>query len=94
MDWKQEAQKQAAIAGEYRIRLTARLDYVKESARRTMKQLQEEADLDTQMKLHLKITLLREQEAWLEQILYDENLHKGAGSIVNDITQPTLMSAT
>lgn len=69
MDWEREAKKQAAIAGEYRIYVTAQLESVRESMRITMKQLQEEASTDTQMKLHVKLMVLQKQAAGLEGII-------------------------
>lgn len=69
MDWECEAKKQAAIAGEYRIYVTAQLESVRESMRITMKQLQEEENADTQMKLHVKLMVLQKQAAGLEGII-------------------------
>ena len=69
MDWEREAKKQTAIAGEYRIYVTAQLESVRESMRITMKQLQEEESTDTQMRLHVKLMVLQKQAAGLEGII-------------------------
>ena len=69
MDWEWEAKKQAAIAGEYRIYVTAQLESVRDSMKNTMKQLQEETNTDTQMKLHIKLMVLQKQAAGLESII-------------------------
>ena len=69
MDWEREAKKQAAIAGEYRIYVTAQLESVRDSMKNTMKQLQEETNTDTQMKLYIKLMVLQKQAAGLESII-------------------------
>lgn len=69
MDWEREAKKQAAIAGEYRIYVTAQLESVRDSMKNTMKQLKEETNTDTQMKLHIKLMVLQKQAAGLESII-------------------------
>lgn len=70
IDWKQEAQKHAAAAGEIKIALAGRLEEVRtQIAVLGQMQLLEDNDLD-QVMLGWKIEQLKEQERWLEGMLY------------------------
>lgn len=69
MDWKQEAQKQVADAGEMRIAIAVRLEEVRTQIAGIHKHLMlEDNDFDRVI-LEWKQNQLKEQVAWLEGTL-------------------------
>lgn len=72
INWKFEAQKQAACAGELRISLAERLESLRTQAAEIGQHLiLEDNDLDRVI-LEWKLKQLREQIDWLEGILYGQ----------------------
>ena len=70
IDWKQEAQKQAAAAGELNISLAERLELLRtQEAEIRQYLILEDNDLDRVI-LEWKLKQLREQIDWLEGIMY------------------------
>lgn len=69
MDWKQEAQIQAADAGELKIALAAHLDELRLGIQDTCRQLENEDDTEIQVQLCMKEMLLRREYDWMAGIL-------------------------
>lgn len=73
IDWKREAQTQAAAAGELRILLACRLDELRTQQTALRRHLAlEDSDLDRVI-VTWKIEQLQEQIEWLEEVLYERN---------------------
>lgn len=69
VDWKREAQKHAAAAGEFRIALAERLELIRNRICATRNQMAAEYNIDIYIRLQVKYQQLQNQEEWLESVL-------------------------
>lgn len=70
IDWKKEAQKNAAEAGELKISLAIRLDEDRLNLNHTVSQLLETEEADIAKALILKKSVLENEIYWLEDLIY------------------------
>ena len=71
VDWKEEAQKNAAAAGEFRIKLRCRLDELKTRYRNLQKEVIDSDDYNQMQCILNRLSFINEDIAWLEGILDD-----------------------
>ncbi len=70
MNWKLEAKKQAALAGELKFKIAERLADITARKENTKRQMDATEDNVEQVVLAWKLGQLEEQERWLETVLY------------------------
>lgn len=71
VDWKEEAQKNAAAAGEFRIKLCCRLDELKTRYRNLQKEAIDSDDYNQMQCILNRLSFINEEIAWLEGVLDD-----------------------
>ena len=69
-NWKQEAQKQAADAGELKMKLAERLEHIRTEISTARQYLRFEDNNLDRVVLEWKLGQLQKEEEWLEGILY------------------------
>ncbi len=69
MNWKLEAKKQAALAGELKFKIAERLADITARKENTKRQMEATEDNAEQAMLNWKLGQLEEQEQWLEAAL-------------------------
>lgn len=69
VNWKKEAQKNAAAAGEFRIKLCCRLDELKTRYRNLQKEAIDSNDYNQMYCILNRLSFINEEIAWLEGVL-------------------------
>lgn len=91
VDWKIEAQEQAAAAGELRVKLAERLEYLRTKISITRQQLITEDNNLDRVILQWKLAQLQEEEAWLEGVLFSKPVKHADESAGAYADMPTMM---
>ena len=69
VNWKKEAQKNAAAAGEFRIKLCCRLDELKTRYRNLQKEAIDSNDYNQMYCILNRLSFINEEISWLEGVL-------------------------
>lgn len=73
LNWKFEAQKHAACAGELKIALATRLSEIKKNILLLTSDFQSENSQRLCIQLAVQITTLEEEKKWIESVLYGKD---------------------
>ena len=69
VNWKKKAQKNAAAAGEFRIKLCCRLDELKTRYRNLQKEAIDSNDYNQMYCILNRLSFINEEISWLEGVL-------------------------
>lgn len=77
INWKFEAQKNAESAGNLKMQLAFRLDDIKTRIDTMSEEAKKSENFDTQICFMNRISLLKEERAWIERVLYGKEKENG-----------------